>query len=185
MFKMKHCGTKKIETSRLILRKFITSDARFMYKNWASDIEVTKYLTWEVHKDEKESLKIIKEWQRLYEKPNYYHWVITLKDNREPVGAIGVNFFDEKISMAHIGYCLGKKFWHQGIMSEALQAVIDFLFLEVDVNRIESRFDPRNVNSGKVMEKCKMIYEGTHKEADFNNQGICDAAYYAILKSNR
>lgn len=183
---MKHCGTKVIETNRLILRRFTTEDTSLMYKNWASDLEVTKYLTWEAHKDEKTTLEIIKIWQKQYENLNYYHWVITLKDyHKEPVGAIGVNFFDEKVAMAHVGYCLGKKFWHQGIMSEALEAVINFLFDNVDVNRIESRFDPRNIYSGKVMKKCHMQYEGTHRQADRNNQGICDAAYYAILKSDR
>ena len=49
------------------------------------------------------------------------------------------------------------------------------------MNRVESRHDPRNVNSGKVMQKCGMKYEGTRRQADLNNQGICDASGYAIL----
>ena len=67
--------------------------------------------------------------------------------------------------------------------SEALKAVMEFLFDVVDVNRIEARHDPRNPNSGKVMEKCGMKYEGTLHSSDWNNQGICDACYYALLKS--
>lgn len=51
-------------------------------------------------------------------------------------------------------------------MSEALAALIKFFFEEVEVNRIESRFDPNNIGSGKVMEKCGMEYEGTLREAD-------------------
>lgn len=51
------------------------------------------------------------------------------------------------------------------------------------VNRIESRHDPRNPNSGKVMGKCGMKYEETLRSSDHNNQGICDACYYGILKS--
>lgn len=70
-------------------------------------------------------------------------------------------------------------------MSEALKTVMDFLFDEVDVNRIEARHDPHNPNSGKVMEKCKMKYEGTLRSFDWNNQGICDACCYALLKSER
>lgn len=58
--------------------------------------------------------------------------------------------------MAHIGYCIGRKWWKQGITSEALKAVIDFLFDEVKTNRIEARHDPRNPNSGLVMKKCGM-----------------------------
>lgn len=85
--------------------------------------------------------------------------------------------------MVHIGYCIGREYWHRGITSEALKALIDFFFDEVGVKRVESRHDPRNPNSGKVMKKCGMIYEGTKKDSDRNNQGICDASYYAIIRS--
>ena len=46
---MKHCGTQTIETERLLLRRFSKNDAGAMYRNWASDPEVTKYLTWPAH----------------------------------------------------------------------------------------------------------------------------------------
>ena len=92
---------------------------------------------------------------------------------------------DEAVGKAHIGYCIGKPWWHKGIMSEALGAVIDFLFDEVGVNRVESRHDPRNPNSGAVMKKCGMKFEGTLRQSDRNNQGICDACYYAILADER
>lgn len=91
----------------------------------------------------------------------------------------------EDVSAVHIGYCIGKARWHKGITSEALNAVMDFLFEMVDVNRIEARHDPRNPNSGKVMKKCGMKYEGTLRSSDWNNQGICDACYYSLLKSER
>ena len=92
---------------------------------------------------------------------------------------------NEDVSMVHIGYCIGKNWWHKGITSEALKAVMDYLFDVVGVNRIESRHDTRNPNSGKVMMKCGMKYEGTLRSADKNNQGICDVSYYALLKSER
>ena len=90
---------------------------------------------------------------------------------------------NEDISMVHIGYCIGRIWWHQGITYEAMKAVMTFFFEEVGVNRIESRHDPRNPNSGKVMVKCGMKYEGIMRCSDRNNQGICDACYYAMLKS--
>jgi len=69
-------------------------------------------------------------------------------------------------------------------LTEALKRVIQYLFEEVGVNRIDSRHDPRNPHSGQVMAKCGMVYEGTHRQSDRNNQGICDAAWYAILKED-
>ena len=157
-----------------------------MYKNWASDEDVTKYLMWQPHLSPEVSRSVTDEWVRQYANENFYHWAIVLKDNgNEPIGDIAVVNMNEKVSMAHIGYCLGKKWWHQGIMSEALKAVTDFLFDVADFNRIESRHDPNNPNSGKVMQKCGMKYEGTLRSSDWNNQGICDACYYALLKSER
>ncbi len=183
---MKHCGTQRLETNRLILRRFVYEDAVAMYKNWASDEEVTKYLMWQAHSSIKISRKVAKDWVKAYSNKNNYNWAIVLKDNgNEPIGCIGVVNMNEDISMVHIGYCIGKAWWNKGITSEALKAVMDFLFNTVDVNRIESRHDPRNPNSGKVMKKCGMKYEGTLRSSDWNNQGICDACYYALLKSER
>jgi Acetyltransferases, including N-acetylases of ribosomal proteins len=183
---MKHCGTKRLETNRLILRRFVKEDAVAMYKNWASDNEVTKYLTWPTHSSLEISQCVTEDWLHSYSNQNYYQWAIVLKDNGdEPIGCISVVNMNEKVSAAHIGYCIGRSWWHQGITSEALKAVMDFLFDVVEVNRIEARHDPRNPNSGKVMKKCGMKYEGTLRSSDWNNQGICDACYYGLLKSER
>lgn len=183
---MRHCGTQRLETDRLILRRFVSEDAAAMYKNWASDEEVTKFLTWPTHSSQEVSQMVLKDWVKSYDSESYYQWAIVLKDNGdEPIGSISVVDMKEDISMAHTGYCIGRRWWHKGVTSEALKAVMDFLFDVVDVNRIEARHDPRNPNSGKVMEKCGMKYEGTLRSSDRNNQGICDACYYALLKSER
>ena len=183
---MKHNGTQKLETERLILRRCKADDAEAMYKNWASDSEVTKFLMWPPHESPEVSLGIIEDWIKHYSDNSYYQWVIILKENGDkPIGGISVVSMKEEISSVHIGYCIGKKWWHKGITSEALKAVMDYFFDVVGVNRIESRHDPRNPNSGKVMKKCGMKYEGTLRSADWNNQGICDACYYALLKSER
>lgn len=183
---MKNCGTQRIETDRLILRRYVIEDADAMYKNWASDSEVTKFLTWQPHSSVEVSRGIIENWLKEYSDEKYYQWAIVLKDNgNEPIGDISVVHMKEDISMVHIGYCLGRAWWRRGIMSEALKAVTDFMFDTVEVNRVESRQDPMNPNSGKVMQKCGMKYEGTLRSADRNNQGICDACYYALLRSER
>lgn len=183
---MKNSGTQRIETDRLILRRYVIEDADAMYKNWASDSEVTKFLTWQPHSSVDVSRSIIENWLKEYSDKKYYQWAIVLKDNgNEPIGDISVVHMKEDISMVHIGYCLGRAWWRRGIMSEALKAVMDFMFDTVEVNRVESRHDPMNPNSGKVMQKCGMKYEGTLRSADRNNQGICDACYYALLRSER
>lgn len=182
---MEHCGTKQLETERLILRRFVSEDADAMYRNWASDDEVTKFLVWPTHSDVGVTRQVIEGWVNSYSDEKFYQWAIVPKDNGgEPVGSIAVVQMKESVSMVHIGYCIGKPWWHQGITSEALKAVIDFCFDQVGANRVEARHDSRNPNSGKVMQKCGMKYEGTLRSADRNNQGINDACYYGLLRED-
>lgn len=179
---MNHLGTVSLETERLILRKFKLSDAEALYNNWANDSEVTKFLTWPTHTSVEVSEIVVNDWVNSYADNKFYQWAIVLKENQnEPVGSISVVHMDEEINMVHIGYCIGRKWWHQGITSEAFSGIMPFLIEEVGAKRIESRHDPRNPNSGKVMLKCGLTYEGTLRNADKNNQGICDASMYGLL----
>lgn len=179
-----HKGTAQLETPRLILRKARRTDARAMYDNWASDPQVTKFLTWSVHSSPEVSLAVIDSWIQNYSQMDYYQWMIVPRDpGAGPIGSISVVSQNDRTEQAEIGYCIGKAWWHQGIMSEALQAVIDFLFREVGMNRIDAKHDPNNPHSGSVMKKCGMRYEGTSRQSCWNNQGICDAACYVIFKN--
>lgn len=183
---MQHLGTKELSTKRLYLRPFTIHDANAMYHNWASDEEVTKYLTWQPHATIDVTQSVLQDWIHNYTSPDYYQWAVILQDTGdEPIGCIGVVDKSDSIQMVHIGYCLGKKWWHQGIMSEALSAVINFFFQEVKMNRIESSHDILNPHSGDVMKKCGMTYEGIARETGLNNQGeLCDMARYAILQKD-
>ena len=177
-----HKGTQTIETPRLILRRAVRKDAEAMFRNWASDPEVTKYLTWPTHSTVDISKRVLDSWIKEYKKDDYYQWMIVLKELGQPIGSISVVQQRQDIGQAEIGYCIGRSWWHQGITTEALNAVIDFLFREVGANRLTARHDPRNPHSGNVMKKCGMVYEGTTRQSDRNNQGLCDASHYAILR---
>lgn len=178
---MKHLGTMKIGTQRLILRPFVPEDGDVMFRNWASDPEVTKYLTWPTHAEPGVSRWVVEDWVSHYKEENFYQWAIVLKDSGEVIGSISVVKMNEEAQWIEIGYCIGRSWWHKGIMSEALGAVMKFFFEQVGARRIQARHDPRNSNSGAVMRKCGMTYEGTLRRSDRNNQGICDAAVYSIL----
>jgi ribosomal-protein-alanine N-acetyltransferase len=178
---MTHRNTVTLETERLILRRFTLDDADAMFRNWCNDPEVTKFLMWQTHKNVEETRQIREEWVSAYEQPDNYQWAIVPKDFGEPIGSIAVVHKNDEAKMVQIGYCIGKAWWHLGYTSEALTELVRFFFENVGVNRIESRHDPRNPNSGKVMLKAGLKFEGTLRQSDMNNQGVCDAVYYAIL----
>ena len=180
---MNHLGTKRIETDRLVLRRFTLEDARPMFENWASDPEVTKYLTWPTHDKVEVSAWVLEDWISHYGEAYYYQWAIVPKNNADkPIGSISVVRQNNKVESMEIGYCIGKAWWHKGIMTEALKAVMAYLFEEVGANRISAVHDPNNPHSGGVMRKCGMTYEGTTRCSGWNNQGICDESIYANKK---
>lgn len=179
---MKHIGTKIIETKRLILRPFKKEDGEPMFHNWASDPEVTRFLTWPAHENPGISRMVVESWIEENKNPENYQWAIEWKAIGEPIGSISAVKTDAGTQSATIGYCIGRSWWGQGIMTEALQAVIIFFFKEVGMNSVNACHDPRNPNSGRVMRKCGMTYEGTWREGGVNNQGICDECWYSILK---
>ena len=93
-----------------------------MFRNWASDPEVTKYLTWPAHANVDVTRAVLKDWTAAYASQNYYQWAIVLKENGEcPIGSISAVGLNDDLSIVHIGYCLGQRWWHRGIMSEALK----------------------------------------------------------------
>lgn len=179
---MKDMGTNTIETERLILRQFKDEDAEPMYRNWASNPEVTKYLTWTTHSRIEISKEVVSSWIEKYSDKKFYQWCIELKSIGEVIGSISVVDYKEYIYTVEIGYCIGKEFWNKGYTTEAFRALIDFFFNEVEVKRVEARHDPNNISSGKVMLKCGLRYEGTRIRADKNNTGICDVSLYGIVK---
>lgn len=180
---MTHKGTKTIETERLILRAFRREDGEPMFRNWASDPEVTKFLTWPTHGSAEVTGRVVGSWVERYGEEAYYQWAIVPRDLGEPIGSISAVKTDERTRSATIGYCIGRRWWGQGIVPEALRALITFFFEEVGMQSVRACHDPENPNSGKVMKKCGMTWEGTWRAAGVNNQGVCDEAWYSILKS--
>lgn len=181
---MNHLGTVVLETTRLKLRRFTIEDAEGMYRNWASEDEVTKFLTWPTHANVDVTRELLSNWIKEYQNKNYYNWVMELKETGEIIGNISVVLIKEIIEGAVLGYCMGTKWWGKELMPEAGKAVIQYLFEQVGFNRIAADHDKNNPKSGRVMQKLGMTYEGTLRSAGFCNQGIIDEVWYSILKED-
>ena len=182
---MNKTGTQRIETHRLVLRPFTADDADDMFSNWASDPEVTRFLTWPPHSSADVTRMILNDWVSRYGDGGYFQWAIEWKETGTVIGSIAVVKLEEAIESAEIGYCLGRKFWGRGIMPEALRAVMDYLFDTVGLNRITAGHDVNNPKSGRVMEKAGMRKEGILRASGINNQGIRDVAVWAALREDR
>jgi ribosomal-protein-alanine N-acetyltransferase len=175
---MTHLGTVPLETERLILRRAEIADTEALFRNGEADPAVTRYMTWPAAQSVEDVRGITAQWVARYADLEYYQWVIVLKSLGEPIGVMDTS------TRPHggVGYWIGQPWWHQGYASEALAAVLKFMFEQVGVHRQQGHFDPRNPHSGDVMRKCGMRYEGTARQSWVNGLGeVCDQVQYAML----
>ena len=182
---MNHIGTIRLETDRLILRRFTMDDAEGMLNNWASDDEVTKYLTWHTHQNIETTMAYIDYCMQEYAKSAFYQWIIEIKETQELIGNISVVKVIDETDSLELGWVIGRKYWGKGYTAEAARVIIEVLFDKVGANCIYAAHDVNNPNSGRVMQKIGMKYEGTLRQSNRNNQGIVDSARYSILRSER
>ena len=178
---MQHQGTITLETDRLILRRFSVTDAGAMYRNWASSEEVARFLTWEPHPDAEATAALLREWAAEYEKPDCYNWVLELKSEGMIIGNISVVRICEETKCAVLGWCMGTAWWGNGYMPEAAEAVLQYLFETVGMNRVCANHDISNPKSGRVMQKIGMQYEGTLRQHGFARGRVFDDVWYGIL----
>ena len=180
---LNHKGTKEIHTNRLLLRKYRLSDAGEMFENYANDDRVTKYLSWKTYSKLSDIIPFLEMSIKDYEKMGTYHWAIEYEGKM--IGRIAVMSVDDLRNNCEVGYCIGYEFWNKGITSEALAAVISFLFKEVGMHRVLAKHDVENPASGEVMKKCGMTYEGRLKEYYLRHDGTySDALVYGIVNEN-
>lgn len=183
MSALTHKGTQTIKTERLILRKFTLDDAEAMYKNWASNLKVTEFLSWQPHDSIEESRRILTMWIESYAQDTYYHWGIEMKELGQVIGAISSVGNSGRNKNVEVGYCLSDKYWNIGIMTEALTGVINYFFTEIGYHRVAAGHDVNNIGSGKVMEKVGMVFEGIKRESHLRRDGTYgDVKYMSILK---
>lgn len=177
-----HKGTQTIKTQRLILRRFTVNDASDMFNNWANDERVTRFLTWEPHGNLENTQNLLKLWCCGYDSEENYNWAITY--NEKVIGSLSVVRMSNRDEYAEIGYCLGYESWNNGMMTEAVKAVITFLFEAVGFNKVCISHAVKNPASGMVAKKCGLKLDGVKRE-DFKSRDgeFYDIAIYSILKS--
>lgn len=170
-----------LETERLILRPWTEDDAEDLYL-YAKDPFVGPIAGWPVHTSIENSREIIRE--VLSAKETY---AIVLKPDTAPIGSIGLMFADTGSALlpegeAEVGYWLGVPFWGQGIVPEAVRALIDYGFNYLDLTRIWSGYYEGNDKSKRVLEKCGFIYNRTEHNKPVDLLGETRTEHYLFIE---
>lgn len=153
-------NTPRLETERLILRKFTDHDVDDMLLLYG-DEEVNKFLPWFPLKTRADILNYLhSSIYPVYDKDIAYSYAISQKSDDRIIGYVHVNDIGDSND---IGYALRKEYWHKGITSEACAAVVDRL-RKAGFPYITATHDINNPHSGEVMKKIGMMYRYSYEE---------------------
>lgn len=148
---------KILKTDRLRLRKVKLSDAEAIFRQYARDPEVTKYVSWRAHRDLEETREYVRMCLLAWDTGKAFHWVIERREDKEVIGMIIARAAGEKWEL---GYVLARPFWGQGYMTEAVKGIIAWALRQKEIYRVWAVSDVDNVASARVMEKAGMQREG-------------------------
>ena len=177
-----HCGTKKIETERLAIRKFDYSYAEDMLEFWISDPEV-QFLYFEpIYTTKEEVNELLTSYISSYEKQDYYRWAIIEKKSNHCIGQIAYFLINTKNHFGEIEFCIGRKFQNKGHGTEAVQSILEYGFNEINLHKIQICHEEKNLASRAIIKKCKFIYEGTLRDYFFIDGDYGNRLYYSMLK---
>jgi ribosomal-protein-alanine N-acetyltransferase len=173
-----------LETERLFLRNITEDDTREMFF-LRSDAEVMKYIARPLHKNMEETVVFIKNIHESHEKQDLINWAIALKSDNILIGTIGYYRMQKEHDRAEVGYMLHPDFRKKGIMQEALTAIIEYGFTQMNLHSIEAVIDPRNKASETILVRNNFVKEAHFKENYFFDGAYLDSAHYSLLTTKK
>lgn len=145
------------KTPRLKLRFPLMRDASAIFEQYAQDEEVTKYMTWQPHFCIETTQKYLQRCLDELEAKTAFFWVILPEKKSKPIGMIRLQLQGFRVEM---GYVLARPYWNKGLMTEALQFMVDWVIAQPNIYRVWAVCDCENIASARVLEKIGMTREG-------------------------
>jgi ribosomal-protein-alanine N-acetyltransferase len=171
------------ESERLLLREINHSDEKDLFR-FLSDDEVMKRTDLKTQSTIHDTEKFVKYVNKGCRKEKSIWWGITTKDSNVIIGIVGFPNWIKKQFRSEVGAVLAKEYWSQGIMTEAMDAVIRFGFTAMKLNRIEATLMPHNMSSMKFLKKLGFQEEGILREYRFFKGQFHDVKMVSLLKKD-
>jgi len=172
----------RMETERVVLRALRMDDCDFVFREWADPV-VTHYICDEeplrIREQAEEMLRLL---QTPEEMPNFKRWGIELKAEGCLIGTCGYHKWKPQHHHAEIGYDLWPDYWGQGLMPEALTALLRFGFEELDLHRVEATTHTQNERSQRVLAKLGFRREGILREYYCRDGIYNDQVLFSLLR---
>lgn len=174
-----------LESKRLLLREITVADAEAVFRI-RGDYQVTKYNGGLPYRSVDQAEALIEGIAAAYRDKRSIRWGITLREDplHTVIGMVGYNYWVRQDYRASIGYDLARDYWGQGIMPEAVRAILEFGFKHMALNRIEADASIDNTKSHRVLEKVGFQREGIQQEQYYEEGEFYDLVLFSLLRKN-
>jgi len=182
MLKLNFSPFPTIETERLVLREITRKDADDLLV-LRTDVDAMKFIDRPRPKSIDDIHQLVKKIRDGIRNNTAIGWGMTLKTSPKVIGTIGFHRIDLENYRAEIGYMMMPSLWGKGLMSEAIEKVIEYGFDVIKLHSIEANVNPSNNNSIKILKKFKFNKEAYFKENYYFNGKFLDSEIYSLVKS--
>lgn len=175
-------------TERLLLRKFVSSDANAVYEIFSND-KVTEFYDLETFTNPDQATNFVTTRISLCEEgvKRAFRWAICLKS--EPhivIGSCGFHSVNKAFSSIEIGYELNESYWGRNLAFEAVDAMLDYCFTEnfpFPINRVTASTNLDSTRSIKLLSKLRFTEEGILRQYGYWKNKFHDVRLFSILRS--
>lgn len=172
-----------LRTDRCVLRGFVDDDASALF-SIRGDSQIMFYMDSDLHKDQQDSLELIRKMRVDYKSQLGINWAIESLEDQRVIGYIGFWKIDKKNARGEIGYALHSDHWGKGLMSEELLQIVLFGFDELGLHSIEANTNESNFASQALLEKIGFNKEAHFRENYYYNGQYLDSVIYGLLRSD-
>lgn len=173
-----------LTTTRLVLRAPALADAPEIFRIMG-DPQVTRYFGSHPMTSLQEAVERVEGIQQAFQEQTGIRWAMTLRDSGQFLGSCGFWRLIKPHDRAEIGYELAPEWWGQGLMVEAIAAVLPFGFATLGLHSVEAQIHPANTGSRRVLEKLGFAQEGYLRENFYDpvEAEFTDTAVFSLLKA--
>jgi ribosomal-protein-alanine N-acetyltransferase len=164
-----------------ILREMNDADAE-NFHHYYTDSEVNKHIYSYIPTSLEESRNEIMYWANFYKRREGIYWGIVQKEDNKLIGSIGYTNWVKHYNRAELSYDLAKEYWNKGIITAAIQKVLEFGFSKMNLNRVQAYTSTENAPSEKVLVKNGFVKEGLLREDRLYKGQYRDIKLYSVLR---
>jgi [ribosomal protein S5]-alanine N-acetyltransferase len=172
-----------LQTKRLQLRQFVLADAQAFFELLTHE-KYQRFLDRSQPLDIEEVRTKIQTKLTEFDNNEAISWVLSPIKSDAFLGTISFWRIDKAHFRAEIGYGIHPYFQQQGYMSEAIDAVVNYGFEQMNIHSIEANVNPANIASCRLLEKHGFIQEAYFRENFYFNGKFLDSVIYSLVKSS-